>query len=67
MNAAQTAICDGFLYIPQYGGGTASLNVTVAASIIMHSFAVWANAPLVTPHQDSAAAPVVPSTSSSSQ
>ncbi|TMW68012.1 hypothetical protein Poli38472_007684 [Pythium oligandrum] len=45
MNAAQVAICDGFVYIPQYGGGTASLNVTVAASIIMQSFALWAGIP----------------------
>ncbi|CAD6272994.1 unnamed protein product [Miscanthus lutarioriparius] len=31
-------ICDFFVYIPQYGGGTASLNVTVAASIVLHHF-----------------------------
>jgi tRNA G18 (ribose-2'-O)-methylase SpoU len=48
MNAAQTAICDDFVYIPQYGGGTASLNVTVAASIILQSFALWAQLPAVT-------------------
>ena len=36
------AICDGFVYIPQYGPGTASLNVAVAASIILHRFATWA-------------------------
>eukprot|EP00823_Brevimastigomonas_motovehiculus_P001186 TRINITY_DN1170_c0_g2_i1.p1 TRINITY_DN1170_c0_g2~~TRINITY_DN1170_c0_g2_i1.p1 ORF type:complete len:331 (-),score=96.22 TRINITY_DN1170_c0_g2_i1:185-1129(-) len=34
--------CDELVYIPQYGFGTASLNVCVAASIIMHHFAVWA-------------------------
>ncbi|CAH0490412.1 unnamed protein product [Peronospora farinosa] len=45
MNAAQVAICDDFVYIPQYGGGTASLNVTVAASIILQSFALWAKLP----------------------
>jgi tRNA G18 (ribose-2'-O)-methylase SpoU len=45
MNAMQVAICDDFVYIPQYGGGTASLNVTVAASIIMQSFALWAKIP----------------------
>ncbi|CAK4078610.1 unnamed protein product [Aphanomyces euteiches] len=39
----QIAICDRFAYIPQYGGGTASLNVTVATSIVLHSFATWAN------------------------
>ncbi|KAI9115071.1 hypothetical protein K1719_014084 [Acacia pycnantha] len=35
-------ICDFFVYIPHYGGGTASLNVTVAASIVLHHFGVWA-------------------------
>ncbi len=35
-------MCDSFVYIPQYGMGTASLNVTVAASIILHQFALWA-------------------------
>jgi hypothetical protein len=38
-------VCDAFVYIPQYGAGTASLNVTVAASIILHNFAVWARFP----------------------
>ncbi|RLN97106.1 hypothetical protein BBJ28_00011531 [Nothophytophthora sp. Chile5] len=46
MNSAQVAICDAFVYIPQYGGGTASLNVTVAASIILQSFALWAQVPI---------------------
>jgi len=32
-------ICDSFVYIPQTGPGTASLNVTVAASIVLHQFA----------------------------
>jgi hypothetical protein len=45
MSATQVAICDDFVYIPQYGGGTASLNVTVAASIIMQSFALWGQTP----------------------
>ena len=36
-------ICDYFVYIPQYSNKTASLNVGVAASIIFHRFAVWAN------------------------
>jgi len=31
------------VYIRQYGSGTASLNVSVAASIVMHHFAMWAN------------------------
>lgn len=46
MSSAQVAICDDFVYIPQYGGGTASLNVTVAASIILQSFALWAKLPV---------------------
>jgi tRNA G18 (ribose-2'-O)-methylase SpoU len=38
----QLSVCDQLIYIPQYGGGTASLNVCVAASILLHKFAVWA-------------------------
>lgn len=39
LSPKECEICDFFVYIPQYGGGTASLNVTVAASIILHHFA----------------------------
>jgi tRNA G18 (ribose-2'-O)-methylase SpoU len=46
MNSSQIEICDDFVIIPQYGGGTASLNVTVAASIVMHTFALWAKTPI---------------------
>jgi len=42
MTATQKEICDGFVYIRQYGPGTASLNVAVAASIVMHHFGLWA-------------------------
>lgn len=42
LSAKQLALCDGFVYIPQYGAGTASLNVAVAASIVLHHFALWA-------------------------
>ena len=45
MSAKQLKLCDRFLYIPQHGPGTASLNVTVAASIVLHHFAVWAGFP----------------------
>lgn len=38
----QVALCDAFVYIPQYGDGTASLNVTVATSIVLQHFAQWA-------------------------
>lgn len=42
LSEKQMRLCDGFVYIPQHGPGTASLNVTVAASIVLHHFAVWA-------------------------
>ena len=42
MNEKQIAMCDQFVYIPQFGRGTASLNVNVASSIIMHHFSTWA-------------------------
>lgn len=37
--------CDQLVYIPQYGRGTASLNVATAASIVLHHFAEWAQYP----------------------
>lgn len=42
LSGKQIALCDSFVYIPQYGDGTASLNVTVATSIVLQHFAVWA-------------------------
>lgn len=42
MSKAAIDICDKLVYIPQYGHGTASLNVSVAASIVIHHFALWA-------------------------
>lgn len=42
LSAKECEVCDFFIYIPQYGCGTASLNVTVAASIVLHHFGVWA-------------------------
>ncbi len=41
----QVAICDWFCHIPQYGCGTASLNVAVAAGIVFQHFASWAQYP----------------------
>ena len=41
MNEKQMSLCDGFVKIAQYGGGTASLNVYVAASIVLHRFHHW--------------------------
>ncbi|GAW80007.1 RNA methyltransferase [Plasmodium gonderi] len=37
--------CDKTIYIPQYGNGTSSLNVSVSCGIILHHFAFWANYP----------------------
>lgn len=45
LSEAQMRECDAFVYIPQYGCGTASLNVTVAASVVLHHFALWAGYP----------------------
>jgi hypothetical protein len=42
LSEKQVAMCDAFVYIPQYGDGTASLNVTVATSIVLQHFAEWA-------------------------
>ena len=39
IHPAHAAQCDYFVYIPQYGSGTASCNVYVAASIVFHQFA----------------------------
>lgn len=38
LNQKQMDSCDAFCIISQYGGGTASLNVNVATSIILHRF-----------------------------
>ena len=43
LSVTQKAACDGFVYIPQFGPGTASLNVAVASGIVLHHFATWAN------------------------
>ncbi|GAX86423.1 hypothetical protein CEUSTIGMA_g13833.t1 [Chlamydomonas eustigma] len=42
LSPKQLALCDRFVYIPQHGPGTASLNVAVACSIVLHHFALWA-------------------------
>jgi len=42
MNEKQLKLCDGLVYISQYGVGTASLNVAVATSLVLHHFALWA-------------------------
>ena len=39
---AHRQFCDSFVYVPQFSSATASLNVTVATSIVLHEFALWA-------------------------
>ena len=41
LNEKQMNSCDAFCIISQYGGGTASLNVNVATSIILHRFSEY--------------------------
>jgi tRNA G18 (ribose-2'-O)-methylase SpoU len=38
MTKKQMAHCDGFVRINQYGGGTASLNVSVAVAVVLQRF-----------------------------
>jgi tRNA G18 (ribose-2'-O)-methylase SpoU len=45
LSPQQMAVCDSFIYIPQFGPGTASLNVACAAAIVLHHFATWARFP----------------------
>lgn len=45
MSPQQRAACDFFVYIPQHSGATASLNVAIAGSIVLHHFALWARLP----------------------
>jgi tRNA C32,U32 (ribose-2'-O)-methylase TrmJ len=42
LSEGQVAACDSLVYIPQFSGATASLNVAVAGSIVLHEFAKWA-------------------------
>lgn len=41
LNDRQKSACDSFLYIPQYGNGTASLNVAVATTICLQRYSLW--------------------------
>ncbi|ANQ06965.1 SpoU rRNA Methylase [Plasmodium coatneyi] len=45
INDETLSYCDKIIYIPQYGNGTCSLNVSVSCAIILQHFAVWANYP----------------------
>jgi tRNA G18 (ribose-2'-O)-methylase SpoU len=44
MSESQKAACDSFTIISQHGGGTASLNVAVAGSIILQRYDQWRDA-----------------------
>jgi len=41
LSKRQRLAADSFVYIPQYGDGTASLNVTVATTMVLHQFTTW--------------------------
>jgi hypothetical protein len=41
MSEKQKVMCDRFIYIPQYGSGTASLNVNVATGLILYQYSSW--------------------------
>lgn len=43
LNDKQKSVCDSFLYIPQFGNGTASLNVAVATTICLQRYSIWAS------------------------
>ena len=47
MTTKQMSVCDGFIRISQYGGGTASLNVSVAAGLVLHRFFHWSRGDVV--------------------
>ena len=42
LSPKQLEACQKLVYIPQFGPGTASLNVSVAAAIVLHQFSTWA-------------------------
>ena len=41
LSSKHSSECSKFIRISQYGCGTASLNVYVAASIVLHRFQIW--------------------------
>ena len=51
MTSKQMSVCDGFVRISQYGGGTASLNVSVAAGLVLHRFFHWSRGDDVVGHK----------------
>ena len=43
LSREQMELCDGFVYIPQFGGGVGSLNVACACSVVLYQFSAWAS------------------------
>ena len=43
LSPPQIGACDDFVYIPQFGQGIASLNVSCAAAVVMYTFAAWSS------------------------
>lgn len=41
LGAATSRLCDEFVCIPQYGSGTASLNVHVATALVLHRYCCY--------------------------
>lgn len=58
LSRKQISICDQLVYIPQFGSAV-SLNVNVAAGIILHHFANWAEFPQATLDRHQFAKPIV--------
>lgn len=47
LSEKQRSICDEFVFVPQTrgGGGSASLNVACAASVVLQAYCIWAGYP----------------------
>ena len=52
LNDKAAAACDQFVYIKHAGAGTASLNVSVAAGIVLHHFCEWSGMPEAQRHDN---------------
>jgi hypothetical protein len=57
MTSKQMSACDGFVRVSQYGGGTASLNVSVAAGLVLHRFLHWSRGDRVGGYGDDSQTP----------
>ena len=43
LSPTQKELVDYCVFIPHYGGGTASLNVYIATTIVLHHYSLWFN------------------------